>query len=117
MKNYFTSIIAFGFVTIFFIGCQKKTDCQANIICNDAQGKPMSNVEVRLFANVKTGTPPVTRTGDVKASGTTDQNGKVSFIFKLPAIFDVTASVGTTTATTLIKLEEGKTTDKVLEIK
>ena len=115
MKNKFTFFIAFGLITVF-TNCQKKTDCQATIICNDAQGKPVSNANVRLFANVKTGTPPVTRTGDVQASGTTDQNGKVTFIFKLPAIFDVNAAVGTSTASTIIKLEEGKTSEKTVQL-
>jgi hypothetical protein len=76
----------------------------------------MSGVEVRLFANVKTSTNTV-KVADVKASGITDQSGKVSFIFKLPAIFDINASVGTATTTAIIKLEEGKTTDKTVDLK
>ncbi len=117
MKHPFATIITV-LATLVFTNCQKKTDCKATIICNDSQGKPVNNAQVRLFANVKTtGTPPVTRTADVQASGTTDENGKVTFIFKLPAIFDVNASVGTATASTLIKLEEGQTTEKTVEIK
>jgi 5-hydroxyisourate hydrolase-like protein (transthyretin family) len=116
MKNISTIIIAAGLLVFSFSACQKKTDCTANITCNDTQGKPMNGVEVRLFANVKTSTN-TTKVADVKATGVTDKDGKVSFIFKLPAIFDVNASVGTSTATALIKLEEGKTTEKTVEIK
>ena len=35
----------------------------------------------------------------------------------LPAIFDINASVGTASTTALIKLEEGKITEKIVEIK
>jgi hypothetical protein len=115
MKNTLAQVISLGFLIVAFSACQKKTNCQANVVCNDAQGKPMNGVEVRLFANVKSGS--TTRVADVKATGITDQNGKVSFVFKLPAIFDVTASVGTATTSTLIKLEEGKTTEKIVEFK
>ena len=58
-----------------------------------------------------------TKVADVKAAGVTDKDGKVSFIFKLPAIFDINASVGITSTTALIKLEEGKTTEKTVELK
>lgn len=112
MKNIF-SLCVLVFIVVLS-ACQKNTDCTANIICKDAQGKPINGVEVRLFATV--GANPK-KIADVKANGVTDKDGKVSFIFKLPAIFDVNAAVGTTTASTIIKLEEGKTTEKVLEIK
>jgi 5-hydroxyisourate hydrolase-like protein (transthyretin family) len=112
MKNLFLlSILA---VILVLSACRRNTDCTANIICNDAQGKPLNGVEVRLFATV--GANPK-KIADVKANGVTDKDGKVSFIFKLPAIFDVNAAVGTTTASTIIKLEEGKTSEKVIELK
>ncbi len=116
MKNIPTIIIWASLLVFAFSACQKKTDCTANITCNDAQGKPMNGVEVRLFATVKTSTN-TTKIADVKATGITDQSGKVSFIFKLPAIFDINATVGTASTTALIKLEEGKTTEKTVEIK
>jgi len=112
MKNIFSLALVTGILVLS--ACQKKTDCTANIICNDAQGNPVNGVEVRLFATV--GTNPK-KIADVKANGVTDKDGKVSFVFKLPAIFDVNAAVGTTTASTIIKLEEGKTIEKVIGLK
>lgn len=114
-KNIIGSII-FGVLILVLSSCVKKTDCTANITCNDTQGKPMSGVEVRLFANVKTSLN-TTKVADVKASGVTDKNGKVSFVFKLPAIFDINASVGTASTSAIIKLEEGKTTEKLIDLK
>ncbi|MEO6305010.1 MAG: hypothetical protein ABIP51_17745 [Bacteroidia bacterium] len=113
MKNYLATGLVIALTALIFTNCRKKTDCQADITCQDANGKPVSGAEVKLFANV--GNPK--RMADVKANGVTDKDGKVSFVFQLPAIFDVNAAVGTSTASTLIKLEEGKKTEKIIEIK
>jgi hypothetical protein len=62
-----------------------------------------------------------TFTADVKASGTTDAGGQVNFTFKLPAIYDIKATVTsgtrTITGTSIIKLEEGKTVSKTVTLK
>lgn len=90
-------------------GCQKNTECKANIKCQDKNGDPVKGADVNLYANVKPGVD-----GDIKAHGKTDENGKVSFVFKLPAIFDIKAAVNTQTAQGMIKLEEGKTSEETL---
>ena len=84
--------------------CNKNTACGANVVCKDANGQPVKGADVYLFANIK---PNVD--GDITAHGVTDDNGKVSFVFKLPAIFDIKASVSSKTAKGMIKLEEGNT--------
>ena len=84
--------------------CNKNNDCGAKVCCKDANGAPVKGADVYLYANIK---PNVD--GDVAAHGVTDENGKVSFVFKLPAIFDVKATVNSKKATGIIKLEEGKT--------
>jgi stress response protein SCP2 len=101
--------------------CQKDTDCKATVHCMDSTSKNVDNADVLLYALVKSPDGKTTYTADVKANGTTDADGEVSFVFKLPAIYDVKATkvVGTKTLTGLgiIKLEEGKTVDKDITMK
>lgn len=114
-------------MNVFFISCEKNTECKANIKCVNAAGDPLQSVPVRLYANVKSSNGG-TVTADLKANGVTDAGGMVSFVFKLPAIYDITATttaVGsgsaavttTITGTGIIKLEEGKTVDKTITLK
>lgn len=107
MKLIFKTLILTSSITL--LACQKNTDCKADITCTDQNGQPVANAKVLLYAEVK---PNVE--GDVKAEGVTDANGKVSFIFKLPAIFDVKAKVNSQEGTGIIKLEEGKTAEKTV---
>jgi hypothetical protein len=104
--------------------CKKETDCKARIKCIDSLGAVMPNANVLLYANVKDPNDPQgqnTYTADVKAEGVTDGGGVVQFTFKLPAIFDIraTKAIGTRTlvGSGLIKLEEGKTVEKVVTVK
>jgi hypothetical protein len=114
-------------MNVFFISCEKNTECKANIKCVNDAGQPLQNATVRLYANVKTSTGG-TVTADLKANGVTDAGGLVSFVFKLPAIYDITATttaVGSGSAAItstivgngIIKLEEGKTVDKSVTLK
>lgn len=101
--------------------CDKKTDCIANINCIDSLGLPMSGATVQLFANVKTATGG-TVTADLRANGLTDNSGRVSFTFKLPAIYDVRCSKKGAgnylmTGASIIKLEEGKGVDKTVTVR
>lgn len=110
MKISFKILGAALLVSAFaFTGCNKNKDCKANVKCQDQNGAPVKGAEVLLYAEVKNNVY-----GDVKARGITDDNGKVSFIFKLPAIFDVKATVNSKTANGLIKLEEGKTAEETI---
>lgn len=96
--------------------CQKNTDCKATVHCVDSTGAPLKNTNVVLYAPVKGGA-----IGDVKASGITDEKGDVKFTFKLPAIFDIKASTPSNstslTGTGLIRLEEGKGSEKTITLK
>lgn len=96
---------------ILSTSCSKNTACGANVVCKDANGAPVKGADVLLYANIK---PNVN--GDVQAHGVTDENGKVSFVFKLPAIFDVKASANSKTAKGIIKLEEGNTVEQTVTI-
>jgi len=107
MKVIFKTLILAS--SVAFTACQKNTDCKANVTCTDPNGQPIANAKVLLYAEVK---PNVK--GDIRAEGVTDANGKVSFIFKLPAIFDVNAKVDSKEGTGIIKLEEGKTSEETV---
>jgi hypothetical protein len=119
-------------VNVVFFACKKNTDCKATVKCVDANGSPLANAAVQLFATVKTGSGSTTGNtviADVKANGVSDGAGNVSFVFKLPAIYDITATTtaassstngpGTVTLTgnSIIKLEEGKNVDKTVTLK
>lgn len=125
----FFVITATGFLILsfaLFIGsCKKETNCKAVVKCVNASGQPVSGASVYLYAPVQTysGSSTKTYTGDVTASGTTDAGGSVSFTFKLPATFNISAkaSVDSTTISNqneeaVIKLEEGKTVDKTVTL-
>ncbi len=129
MKNkvIFPFILLMLCIIYFFISSEKNADCKANIKCVNDSGQPLQNAAVQLYANVKTANGG-TVVADLKANGVTDAGGMVSFLFKLPAIYDITATttaVGTgSSATTstlvgagIIKLEEGKTVEKTVTLK
>lgn len=101
--------------------CQKETDCIASISCVDSTGRGVNNAYVYLYAPVKSADGKTTYTADVTASGNTDSDGAIQFTFKLPAIYDIkaTLAVGSRTMSGIgiIKLEEGKTVSKVVTIK
>jgi hypothetical protein len=103
-----------GIVYLFATSCEKKTDCTAVIYCRDSTDAPLVGASVQLFANVKT-TQGGTITADLRANGSTDESGRVSFVFKLPAIYDIRATASPSLiGTGIIKLEEGKTVERVI---
>ena len=112
MKTLIKICGALSLVLLIGSSCNKNTACGASVVCKDANGEPVKGATVLLYANIK---PNVD--GDVKAQGVTDENGKVAFVFKLPAIFDVRATVNSKKATGIIKLEEGKTVEKIVVLK
>ena len=111
MKNLIKIGSVLALALLMNTSCNKNKDCGANIVCKDANGQAVKGADVLLYANIK---PSVD--GDIKAHGVTDENGKVTFIFKLPAIFDVKAEVNSKKATGMIRLEEGKTVEETVTI-
>ncbi len=118
-------LVIAGFFLSFFlfsiISCNKNTECKATIKCVDSVGVPLNNAAVLLYATVKTPSSSTTYTADLKANGNTDAGGEVHFTFKLPAIYDIsatyTAASKTFTGAGIIKLEEGKNVDKTVVLK
>lgn len=100
--------------------CQKNTECKATVRTVDTAGVPLPNANVLLYATIKTSNGG-TVVADVKANGTTDEAGEVKFTFKLPAIYDIkaTGTIGTKTVSGsgIIKLEEGKGSEKVVTLR
>jgi AICAR transformylase/IMP cyclohydrolase PurH len=134
MKNnlILSFILSMLVINIVFFSCTKNTDCKATIKCVDAAGTAVPNAAVQLFATVKTGTGSTTGgtvIADLKANGVSDGSGNVSFVFKLPAIYDIVATTTaantstngpatvTITGNSIIKLEEGKNVDKTVTLK
>lgn len=127
-KVIFPFILLMLSMNYFFTSCEKNTDCTAKIICVDANGTALQGAGVQLYANVKTSTGG-TVVADIKAQGVTDGAGTVSFLFKLPAIYDITSTLTaastatsgpatvTLTGTGIIKLEEGKTVEKTVTLR
>ena len=116
-------LVITGFFISFLLfttsSCNKDTQCKATIKCVDSLGRALNNAAVLLYATVKTPTSSVTYTADLKANGNTDASGEVHFTFKLPAIYDVSASYSaarTFTGLGIIKLEEGKDIETVVTL-
>lgn len=116
--NFFGVLIVFV-STMMYLSCNKNTDCKVNVKCVDAStGSAVSGADVKLFANVKTASGGTVQ-ADVKAEGTTDSYGVVSFTFKLPAIFNISATKTSDSlaGTALVTLEEGKTVESTVPMK
>jgi hypothetical protein len=101
--------------------CQKNTDCKATVRCVDDKGEALKNTSVYLYAPVKAGPTSPTIIADVTASAVTDDEGCARFTFKLPAVYDIkaTSTVGTkaVAGTGIIRLEEGKGSEKTVVLK
>jgi hypothetical protein len=123
MKQIVSLATGISLFALMFSGasCQKETDCKAVVRCFDTLSQKVAEANVLLYALVKSPDGKTTYTADVKAEGTTNSDGEVSFVFKLPAIYDIKATkvVGTRTLTGLgiIKLEEGNTVEKEVTLK
>jgi len=126
MKSFLLLFSGFLICIFVFTGtsCQKETDCKATVDCIDSLGNAVAGADVLLYALVKDPKDPkgtATYTADVKADGTTDGGGEVKFTFKLPAIYDIKATLAvgsrTLTGTSIIKLEEGKSVSKIVTLK
>jgi len=103
----------------FFVGlssCQKETTCIASIKCIDSVGNAVPEANVMLFALVKSADGKRIDTADIRTSGITNGDGEIKFTFRLPAIYDISATkmLGTKklSGLSVIKLEEGQTVVK-----
>ena len=113
-KNLFSAsvllVLFLGLIVLFGSSCRKNTTCIANVtVLDNATSLPVSGALVRIDYP----------TGKLQSGqGTTDGNGKVSIKFQYEAVLDVTVThpqypAG---ATSIIKLEAGKTTEKTIRL-
>jgi hypothetical protein len=113
----FIASIAIAFLTVTLSSsCEKKTDCKLTIKTIDEKGFVYPNAKVKLFANVKNSTG-ATVEADIKAEGSSDASGVSTYTFKLPAILDIKCELDTMGGIGIIKLEEGKSVEKVITMK
>lgn len=113
----FLASLSLGLVVLAFnSSCQKKTDCKLIVTTHDSAGNAIGGATVKLFANVKTASGSTVE-ADLKAEGVSDGGGTSTYTFKLPAILDVKVVSGTKTGIGIVKLEEGKTVEKIITIK
>jgi hypothetical protein len=106
-------------VTLIHFSCNKDKTCKVNVKCvNATTGAAVGGANVKLYAPVKT-TSGGTVVADVKAEGTTNSDGIVSFTFKLPAIFNIQAvkASDSLSGKGIVTLEEGKTVDATVQMK
>lgn len=121
MKPLVILVVGF-FLSTFLLSlgsCRKDTTCRATVKCVDTSGAAVENAFIELYAPIKDGKN--TYTADVTANGNTDASGNVGFEFKLPATYDVRATITrgakTFSGTTILKLEEGKTVEKTVTVR
>ena len=113
----FIATLAFGLITLAVgSSCQKKTDCKLIVTTHNALGNVVSGATVKLYANVKTSSG-ATVEADLKAEGVSDGGGSSTYTFKLPAILDIKAVAGGLSGVGIIKLEEGKSVEKIVVLK
>lgn len=116
-KLFASCILLSGLTLGLSTSCEKKTDCKLTITTVDAAGVSLSNLKVKLYANVKTSSGSTVE-ADLKAEGISDASGKSTYSFKLPAILDIRAiGTGSMIGTGIIKLEEGKSVEKTVVVK
>ena len=117
LKLLITSFALALFTIAFNSSCQKKTDCKLIITTKDSSGATViGGATIKLFADVKTSSGSTVE-ADLKAEGVSDGGGQSSYTFKLPAILDIKAVSGSMTGVGIVKLEEGKTVEKVINMK
>jgi hypothetical protein len=112
MANPSRPVLALLILLFLVISCAKQKNCYATIVCKNASGKGIDSVFVELYSYVK-GTESSSAT-ELKASGTTDETGRISFSFKEPALYTIKTAKDTLGATSIIRLQEGKEVQKDL---
>ena len=104
MKTLTMKLSAFGFASLLILSAIGTSSCNKDKTCHGTvHVKDTNNVGVGT-ANVKFDAQSVN--GDIIYNAVTDGSGDVTIDVKLPAIFDITVTKGTATATGVIRLDE-----------
>lgn len=117
MKKIFSGfsmfVISGVFLGIFSTSsCKKETDCTAIVTITDTNGVAVPNV------NLYVGPPAPIPAGQtaIEQTGLTDASGKATFVFKLEATMDITASIDTRSGNGIVTLKPGETVEKTVVI-
>jgi hypothetical protein len=117
MKNFYKPgfialFIALTMTVILPASCKKETTCYANITVLDATtNAPVVGATVMLDCS----TCPTQSTLQTDQT-TTDASGRAAFTFKYEAVLDIHVTLGSRTATGVVKLEAGKTVEKEVSL-
>ena len=117
MKNVYklsaiAAVIALAITVVLPVSCKKETTCYANITVLDATtNAPVTGATVKLDCS----TCPTTSTLQTDQTAT-DASGRAAFTFKYEAVLDITVTLGSRTATGVVKLEAGKTVEKTVAL-
>ena len=111
-------VMLFAAISVLNTSCAKETQCDAVITVIDTVGNPVVGATVTLDCNNCPSPPPGSSSTLQTGDQTTDASGRASFTFKYEAVLDITVtSVNPAgTATGIIKLEAGKTTEKTVTV-
>ena len=100
--------------------CEKSKETTAIIIVKNINGENVINATVTLHQDGQISPQGNTTNPDIKKTQNTDANGRVSFTYDLPAILNIEVlkieGNNTYTGGDIIRLLEGKSTTKVVEI-
>ena len=121
-NNTLRVLASFAFITvalfISFSSCKRNKDCDLVLTVLDATTNgPVVGAEVHIYPNQTSTTNGSLQTQDQTA--TTDASGVATFTFKLPAILSadvIPPSPYIAPATTLVKLEEGRSVSKSIKV-
>ena len=108
LSFFLVAVFLFSALAVTQSSCQKNTTCNATISVVDTTGTGGVQVPV-VGATVYLSATGYKGPGQVTGNATTDNNGNAYFSFKLPAIFDITASKGGMTGKGLVQLNIGGT--------
>ena len=117
MKNIYrlgkiAAVIVIMITLAFPVSCKKETTCYANITVLDASTQaPVVGATVKLDCS----TCPTNSTLQTDQT-TTDASGRAAFTFKYEAVLDIHVTLGSRTATGVVKLEAGKTVEKTVSL-
>lgn len=105
--------VTLSIAAVFFIllSCAKKKNSYATVVCKDVTGNGIDSVTVELYSYVKK-TDGTAGTGYLKASGVTNETGRISFSFNVPSMYTIKVFKNSQSASSFIKMEEGKEVQK-----
>jgi hypothetical protein len=118
LRSLLSSALIFPLIFVLLSSCHRNKDCDLVLtVLDGTTNGPVVGASVHIYPNQTSTTNSSLQIQDQTA--TTDASGVATFTFKLPAILsaDVTPpSPYAPPATTLVKLEEGRSVSKSIKV-